>query len=162
MKIMQQNVMFWGTRRERYLAESLAEQSRIIKCISNGNSETKYHIRLCGLWSLALLLGSVQLSSVAHSCLTLCDPMECSKPCFPVHHRLSELAQTQVYQFSDAIQTSHPLSSPSPSAFNLSKHQGLLQWAISSNHVAMVLELWLQHQFFQWIFRIDFLIELTG
>ena len=157
MKIMQQNVMFWGTRRERYLAESLAEQSRIIKCISNGNSETKYHIRLCGLWSLALLLGSVQLSSVAHSCLTLCDPMECSKPCFPVHHRLSELAQTQVYQFSDAIQTSHPLSSPSPSAFNLSKHQGLLQWAISSNHVAMVLELWLQHQFFQWIFKTDLL-----
>ena len=133
MKIMQQNGMFWGTRRERCLAESLVEQSRIIKCISNGNPETKYHIRLCGLWILALLLGSVQLSSVAHSCLALSDPMECSKPYFPVHHQLLELAQTQVHQFNDAIQTSHPLSSPSPPAFNLSKHQGLLQWAISSH-----------------------------
>ena len=157
MKIMQQNVMFWGTRRERCLAELLVEESRIIKCISNGNPETKYHIKLYGLWSLALLLDSVQLSLVAYSCLTLCDPMECSKPQNPVHHQFSELAQTQVHQFSDAIQNSHPLSSPPPPVFSLSKHQGLLQWAISSHHVEKVMELWLQHQFFQWIFRIDFL-----
>ena len=68
----------------------------------------------------------IQFSSVAQSCLTLCDPMDCSTPGFPVHHQLLELAQTHVHCISDAIQTSHPLSSPSP-AFNLTQHQGLFQ-----------------------------------
>ena len=63
--------------------------------------------------------------SVIKLCLALCDPMDCSTPGFPVHHQLLELAQT--YQVSDAIQPSHPLSSPSPLAFNLSQHQGLFQ-----------------------------------
>ena len=63
---------------------------------------------------------SVQFSSRAQSCLTLCNPMDCSMPGFPVHHQLSELAQTHVHQISDAIQPSHPLSSPSPPTFNLS------------------------------------------
>ena len=58
---------------------------------------------------------------------TLCDPMDSSMPGFPVHHQPPELAQTQVYQVSDAIQTSHPLSSFSPPALNLSQHQGLCQ-----------------------------------
>ena len=66
-----------------------------------------------------------QFSSVAQSCLTLCDPMDCSMLGFPVHHQLLELVQTHVHQVSDAIQPSHPLSSPSPLAFNLSQHQGL-------------------------------------
>ena len=61
-----------------------------------------------------------RFSSVAQSCLTLCDPMDCSMPGFPVHHQLPELAQTHVHRVSDAIQPSHPLSSPSPPAFNLS------------------------------------------
>ena len=61
----------------------------------------------------------IQFSSVAQSCLTLCNPMDCSIPGFPVHHQLSELAQTHVYRVSDAIQPSHPLASPSPPAFNL-------------------------------------------
>ena len=65
--------------------------------------------------------------SVTQSSLTLCDPMDCSTPGFPVHHQLPELAQTHVYQVSDAIQTSHPLLSPSPPAFSLSQHQGLFQ-----------------------------------
>ena len=65
------------------------------------------------------------VSSVTQSCLTLCDPMDCSSPGFPVHHQLSEFAQTHVHWFGDAIQPSHPLSSPSPPAFNLSQHQGL-------------------------------------
>ena len=69
-------------------------------------------------------------SSVAQSCLTLCDPMDCSTPGFPVLHQLPELAQSQVHQGSDVIQPSHPLSSPSPPAFNLSQHQGLFQWEI--------------------------------
>ena len=65
--------------------------------------------------------------SVAESCPTLCDPMDCSTSGFPVHHQLPELAQTRVHQVSDAIQPSHPLSSPFPPAFHLSQHQGLLQ-----------------------------------
>ena len=95
-------------------------------------------------------------SSVAHSCLTLCDPMNCSTPGFPISHQLLELAQTHVHQVGDAIQPSQPLSSPSPSAFNLSQPQGLLQWVSSSHQVTRVLEP--QHQSSQWIFRIDFLM----
>ena len=66
-----------------------------------------------------------EFSSVAQSCPTLCDPMNCSTPGFPVHHQLPELTQTHVHLVGDAIQLSHPLSSPSPPAFNLSQHQGI-------------------------------------
>ena len=68
---------------------------------------------------------AVQSSSVTQSCPTLCDPMDCSMPGFPVHHQLLESTQTHVHRVSDAIQPSHPLSSPSPPAFNPSQHQGL-------------------------------------
>ena len=78
--------------------------------------------------------------SVAQSCPTLCDPVDCSTPGFPVLHHLPELAQTHVHGVS-AIQPSHPLSSPSPPAFNLSQHQGLFQWISSLHQVAKVLEL---------------------
>ena len=74
-----------------------------------------------------LPLQCVQFSSVAQSCPTLCDPMDCSTPGLRVHHQLPELPQTHVHRVGDAIQPSHPLSSPSPSAFNLSQHQGLFQ-----------------------------------
>ena len=67
------------------------------------------------------------LSSVTQSCPTLCNPMDCSMPVFPVHHQLPELAQNHVHQVSDAIQPSHPLPCPSPPAFNLSQHQGPFQ-----------------------------------
>ena len=67
----------------------------------------------------------VQFRSVAQSCPTLCDPVACSTPGFLVLHQLTELAQTHVHRVSDAIQPFHPLSSPSPPAFNLSQHQGL-------------------------------------
>ena len=70
---------------------------------------------------------SVQFSSVAQSCLTLCDPMDCSMPGFPVHHQLPALAQTHAHRVSDAIQPSHPLLSPSSPAFNLSQNQGLFK-----------------------------------
>ena len=70
---------------------------------------------------------SVQLSSVTQSCPTLCDPMGCSTPGFPVLHQLPELTQTHIHQVGDAIQPSHPLSSPFPPAFNLSQHQGLFK-----------------------------------
>ena len=98
-----------------------------------------------------------KFSSVAQSCPTLCDCMDCSTPGFPVHHQLLKLAQTHIRWVSDAIQPSHPLLSPSSPAFNLSQHQGLFQWVSSSHQVAKVLELQLQHQSFQWIFRTDFL-----
>ena len=82
-----------------------------------------------------------QIRSVAQSCLTLCDPMNCSTPGLPVPHQLPEFTQTQVHQVSDAIQPSHPLSYPSPPAPNPSQHQGLFQWVNSSHEVAKVLEL---------------------
>ena len=82
----------------------------------------------------------VQFSSVAQSCLTLCDPMNRSTPGLPVHHQLPEFTQTHVHRVRDAIQPSHPLSSPSP-APNPSQHQSLFQWVNSSHEVAKVLEL---------------------
>ena len=71
---------------------------------------------------------SVQFSLVTQSCLTLCDPMNCSTPGLPVHHQLPEFTQTHVHQVGDAILPSHPLSSPSPPAPNPSQHQSLFQW----------------------------------
>ena len=99
----------------------------------------------------------VQFSSVAQSCPTLCDPMNHSTPGLPIHHQLSELTQTHVHRVSDAIQPSHPLSSPSPPALNLSQQQGLFQWVSSSHQVAKVLEFQLQHQSFWWTPRTDLL-----
>ena len=83
---------------------------------------------------------SHQFSSVAHSCPTLCDPMNHSMPGLPVHHQLPEFTQTHVHWVGDAIQPSHPLSSLSPPTFNLSQQQGLLKWVSSSHHVAKLLE----------------------
>ena len=100
---------------------------------------------------------SQSVSSVAQSCPALCNPMDCSSQGFPVHQQLPEFTQTHVHLIGDAIQPSHPLSSPSPPAFNLSQHQGLFKWVSSTHHVARVLEFQLQHQSFQWIFRTDFL-----
>ena len=87
----------------------------------------------------------VQFSSITQLCPTLCDPMDCRTPGLPVHHQLLEPAQTHVHWVRDAIQPFHPLSSPSPSTFNLSQHQSLFQWVNSSNQVSKVLEFQLQH-----------------
>ena len=76
-----------------------------------------------------------QFSSVAQSCPTLCDSMDCSMPGFPVHLQLPELAQAHVHCVGDAIQPSYLLSFPSPPTFNLSEHQGLFKWVNSSHHV---------------------------
>ena len=100
---------------------------------------------------------SVQFSSVAQSCPTLCDPMNRSMPGLLVQHQLPEFTQTHVHWVSDAIQPSHPLSSSSPPAHNPSQHQGLFQWVNSSHEVARVLEFQLQHQSFQWTPRTDLL-----
>ena len=82
-------------------------------------------MQLCIL--LALSSVYVQFSSVAQSCPTICDPMNLSTPGLPVHHQLPEFTQTHVHQVGDAIQPSHPLSSPSPPAPNPSQHQGLFK-----------------------------------
>ena len=110
---------------------------------------------ICAIFSYSTYISS--FSSVAQSCTILCNLMDCSMPGFPVHHHLLEIAQTHAHQIGNAIQPSHTLSSPSSLAFNLSQHQGLFQWVSSSNQEAKVLEFQLQHQFFQWIFRTDFL-----
>ena len=109
-------------------------------------------------WMDYLWLPTLEFSSVTQLCPTLCDPMDCSTPGFPVHHQFPELTQTHVHWVGDANQPPpHPPSSPSPPALNLSQHQGLFQWVSFLHQVANVLELQLQHQSFQWIFRTDFL-----
>ena len=117
---------FWN--KEFYMRElTLSFQKSIIQCFS-----------------------SVQFSSVAQSCPTLCDPVDCSTPGLLVHQQLQEFTQTHVHWVSDAIQPSHPLLSPSP-ALSLSQHQGLFKWVSCSHQVATVLEFRLQHQSFRWI-----------
>ena len=128
-------------------------------CLQNPITFSKGSVTQDIFW-LTLALGynysSIQFSSVSQLCPTLCNPMDCSMPGFPVHLQFLELTQTHVHRVGDAIQPSHPLSSPSP-AFNLSQHQGLFQSVSSSHQVAKVLEFQLQHHSFQWIFRVDFL-----
>ena len=100
-----------------------------------------------------LTFSSVQLLSR----VWLCNPMDCGIPGFPVHYQLPEPTQIHVHCIGDAIQSSHPLSSPSPLALNLSQHQGLFKWVSSSHEVAKVLEFQLQHQSFQHTPRTDLL-----
>ena len=83
------------------------------------------------------------------------QPQELHHTEFPVLYCLPEFAQTRVHCFKDAIQPSHPLLPPSPPALNLSQHQDLFQCVSSSHQVAKGLELWLQHQSFKWVFRLD-------
>ena len=97
--------------------------------------------------------------SVTKSCPALCDPMDFSMPPSYVLHYFSESAQIHAQWVGDAIQPSRPLSPPSPLALSLSKHQGLFQWVSSSHQVAKLLELQLQHQPFQRIFKNDFLYD---
>ena len=137
------------------------------KCILLILSMYMMHTRLRWSWAewchphkntrICQVLTSNTFSSVAQSCLTLCHPMDCSPPDFPVHHQLPDSAQTHVHWVGDAIQPSHPLSSLSPPAFNLSQHQGLFEWVSSLHQVAKVLEFQFQHQSFHWIFRTNFL-----
>ena len=106
-------------------------------------------------FSLLQFCRHVQFSSVAQSCVTLCDPMDYSTPGLPIHHQLLDFTQTHVHWVGDAIQPPHLLSSSS--ALSLSQNQSLFQWVISLHQVAKVLEFQLQHHSFQWIFSTDFL-----
>ena len=107
---------------------------------------------------VVMVMQTRQFSSVQSlSYVCLCDRVDCSMPGLPNHHQLLEFTQTLVHQVGDAIQPSHPLSSPSPPALNLSQHQGLFQWVSSLHQVAKVLEFQLLHQSFQWKPRTDLL-----
>ena len=110
---------------------------------------------LCLDWgqTMVRVLKISQFSSVL-GCVWLCDPMDCSKPGLPVHHQFLEFTQIHVHWVSDTISSS---VIPSPFAFNLSHHHSLFKWVSSSHQVARVLEFQLQHQYFQWTFRTDFL-----
>ena len=92
--------------------------------------------------------------SVAKLCPTLCNTMDCSMPGFPVLHYVLEFAQTHVHWIADAIQPSNPLLPPFPPVLNLSQHRGLFQRVSPWHQMARILELQLQHQSFQWIFRL--------
>ena len=105
---------------------------------------------------------SVQFSSVAQSCPTLCDPMNRSMPGLPVHHQLPEFTLTHIHRVGDAIQPSHPLSSPFPPVPNLSHHHSLFQLVNSSHEVAKVLEFQLQHHSLQRNPRADVQNGLVG
>ena len=105
-------------------------------------------VSLLSTWNYHNIVNHLSVQSVTQSCLTLCNPMDCSMPGLPVHHQLLEFTQTHVHWVGDAIQPSHPLWSPSPPAFNLSEHQGLFKWVSSLHQVAKRLEFQLQHQSF--------------
>ena len=125
--------------------------TELILCVYNLLKLTLVE-KLCGLKIMHVYHCwlSVQFSSVAHSCLTLWEPMNHSMPGLPVHHQLLEFTQPHIHRVNDVNQPPYPLSSPSPPAPNSSKHQCLFQWVNSSHEVAKVLEFQLQHHSFQW------------
>ena len=139
-----------GFRKGRGTRDQIANICWIIKKQeSSNNSIVNLLYWLCqSLW-----LCSVQSLSRARLFVT----MNRSMPGLPVCHQFLESTQIHVHRVSDAIQPSHPLSSPSPPALSHSQHQGLFKWVSSSHQVAKVLEFQLQHQSFHWIFRTDFL-----
>ena len=125
----------------------------------DGKNNSLIPIYLCNMYMTYKQL-MCQFSSVTQLCPTLCDPMNRSTPGLPVHHQLPESTQTQVPWVSNTIQSSHPPSSLSPPALNLSQHQGLFQWVSSSHQVSKVLEFQLQHQSFQRTPRTDLLYDV--
>ena len=136
-------------------SKNICDFTKDFQCWVVGMKEEDHTLKLKIVNGISVQI--VQFSSVTQSCLTLCHPMDCSMPGFSVHHQLPGLTQTHVHWVGNAIQPPHPLSSPSPPALNLSQHQGLFKWFSSLHQVAKVLELQLQHQSFQWVFRIDLL-----
>ena len=123
---------------------------------SRGSSQPMDQIQVSHIAGVFLTIWAISSVQFSHSVVSLCSPMDCSMPGLPVHHQLLEIAQTHVHRVGDAIQPSHPLSSPSP-VLNLSQHQGLFQWVSSLHQVTKVLEFQLQHQSFQWTPRTNLL-----
>ena len=141
---------WWRTGKTGVLQSMVLQRVRH-DWVTNNNStrqSNKYYYINAYMWNLKKLykwIWIIQFSSVAQSCLTLRDSMDCSMPAFPVHHQLPEPTQTHVHRVGDTIQPSHSLLSPSPPCFNHSQHQGLFKWVSSSNQVAKILEFLLQH-----------------
>ena len=129
--------------------------AQIMNCLLQ-NSDLNW--RKCG----KPLHYSVEFSSISQSCLTLCDPMDCNMPGFPVHHQILELVQTHVHWVGDAIQPSHPLSSPFPPTFNHSQHQGIFKWVSSLHQVAKVLGVSASASVLPMSFQDQFPLGLTG
>ena len=138
--------ILWRRTQQPTLVSQWTEESRELHSVESHRVKHDWSdLAQACTWEL-----SVQFSSLAQSCLTLCDPMDHSMPGLPVHHQLPEFTQTHVHWYGDAIQPSHPLSSPSPPAPKPSQKQDLFQWVNSSHEVAEVLEFQPQHQSFQW------------
>ena len=132
-------------------------QARILEWVafpfSRGSSQPRDRTQVSCIEGDSVLQSVQSLSRVR----LFVTPMNCSTPSLPVYHQLPEFTQTHVHWVGDAIQPSHPLSTPSPPAPNPSQHQGLFQWVNSWREVAKVLEFQLQHQSFQWTPRTDLL-----
>jgi len=120
-------------------------------CLPDKLIKVKKHYSRLLITIYTLFVAVVQ--SPSH--VRLCDSMDCSMPGLPVPHHLLEFAQVHVHCLSDVIQLSHPLTPSPPSALNLSQHQGLFQWVVCLHQMTKILELQLQHQSFQCIFRVD-------
>ena len=125
----------WIYLQDKFLEVELLSQKICIVLTPITKMSSKEVESIYTLYNISLV------SSVAQSCPTLCDPMNCSTPGLSVYHQRPEFTQTHVHRVSDAIQPSHPLSSPAPPPTNPSQHQSLFQWVNSSHEVAKVLEL---------------------
>ena len=143
---------------EAYVGPSSLLESELV-CLAPWDCHSSLSFSTAFLVVALYLHGTVLFCSVQLlSCIQLfVTPMECSMPDLPVHHQLPEFTQTHVHWVGDAIQTSHPLLSPSPPALSISQNHGLLKWVSSSHQVAKLLEFQLQHQSFQWTPRTDLL-----
>ena len=140
-----------------------------VGCRASSRGSSQPRDQTCISWVSCIGRGSVALvtlekpivqnlcCSVAKSCLTLCNPMDCSISGFPVLNYTPEFPQTHALWVDDDIEPSHPLSSPSPPALNLSQHQDLFHWVGCSHQVVKVLELSASASVLQWTFRTDFL-----
>ena len=158
----------WGKKKKKHKGKALESESLGLNPGSTANQSVDLvplsplgkvqTMSLSYSW-VEVMIKYVQFSSVTQSCQTLCNPMVCSMPGFPVHPQLPESTQTHVHWVGDAIQPSHPLSSPSPPAFNLSQHEDLFKWISSSHQVAKVLEFQLPSNEYSGLisFRMDWL-----
>ena len=171
----------WRARQQgMLLGECTALEGSTVECHAKGRATILASLPICQLLVL-WVLGETPNKAGTYSAVVDTLPTSClnkhqsvqychsgpsdslwphglySTPAFAVHHQLPELAKTRILWVGDVIQPLHPLSSPSPPAFNLPQHQGLFQWVRSSYKVAKALEFQLQHQTFQWLFRTDFL-----
>ena len=129
-------LIFWSGNYYIYISHCMV-LSLVVLC---RYSFFSLQVKVCSNPALNKSISSVQFSSVAQSCPTLCNPMNHSTPGLPVHHYFPEFTQPHVHRVRDAIQPSHPGLSPSPPAPNLSQYQSLFQWVNFSHEVAKVLE----------------------